>query len=229
MCIQECPWTSWTSNGDKAHKPCNLQLDILQLLEVAITDYHCPKPYASPKCPYKLMNVHVPSCSGMNTLWPPPNKKDSNRNRRVRVCRIYPLWKLCSWIPKTQHADFALSFPKVFFQQNMNLLKVYLLLKMGWCQWLNLNFPLIFQVGNCHLPKKTHRIHFHPRIEKHSHLPTLIPSRNGNSPDFTLERQNVWRCLELSHGGFLKWWLPQITHLNRVFHYFHHPFWGSTI
>ena len=30
-------------------------------------------------------------------------------------------------------------------------------------------------------------------------------------------------------GGVLKWWYPQITHFNRVFHYFHHPFWGTTI
>ena len=27
-------------------------------------------------------------------------------------------------------------------------------------------------------------------------------------------------------GGFLKWWYPQIIHFNRVFHCFHHPFWG---
>ena len=29
------------------------------------------------------------------------------------------------------------------------------------------------------------------------------------------------------YGGFLKWWYPQIIHFNRVFHYFHHPFWGT--
>ena len=29
------------------------------------------------------------------------------------------------------------------------------------------------------------------------------------------------------YGCFLKWWwYPQIIHFNRVFHYFHHPFWG---
>jgi len=33
----------------------------------------------------------------------------------------------------------------------------------------------------------------------------------------------------IEHGGFLKWWYPQIIHLNRVFHYFHHPFWGAPI
>ena len=32
--------------------------------------------------------------------------------------------------------------------------------------------------------------------------------------------------LEFPNGGFLKWWYPQIIHFNRVFHYFHHPFWG---
>ena len=27
-----------------------------------------------------------------------------------------------------------------------------------------------------------------------------------------------------------KWWVkPQIIHFNRVFHYFHHPFWGIPI
>ena len=26
---------------------------------------------------------------------------------------------------------------------------------------------------------------------------------------------------------FRKWWYPQIIHFNRVFHYFHHPFWGK--
>ena len=32
------------------------------------------------------------------------------------------------------------------------------------------------------------------------------------------------------YGCFLKWWvLPQIIHFNRVFHYFHHPFWGPPI
>ena len=28
------------------------------------------------------------------------------------------------------------------------------------------------------------------------------------------------------YGCFRKWWYPQIIHINRVFHYFHHPFWG---
>ena len=28
------------------------------------------------------------------------------------------------------------------------------------------------------------------------------------------------------NGCFQKWWYPQIIHFNRVFHYFHHPFWG---
>ena len=30
-------------------------------------------------------------------------------------------------------------------------------------------------------------------------------------------------------GGFLKWWYPQIIHINRVFHYKLHPFWGTPI
>ena len=28
---------------------------------------------------------------------------------------------------------------------------------------------------------------------------------------------------------FQKYWYPQIIHFNRVFHYFHHPFWGFYI
>ena len=39
-------------------------------------------------------------------------------------------------------------------------------------------------------------------------------------------KQNRWIGL---HGGFLKWWYPHIIHFNRVFHYFHHPFWDTTI
>ena len=36
------------------------------------------------------------------------------------------------------------------------------------------------------------------------------------------------RCKQV-YGGFLKWWYPKIIHFNRVFHYFHHPFWGTPI
>ena len=32
-----------------------------------------------------------------------------------------------------------------------------------------------------------------------------------------------------SYGCFRKRRYPQIIHFNRVFHYFHHPFWGTTI
>ena len=33
---------------------------------------------------------------------------------------------------------------------------------------------------------------------------------------------------EEAFGGFLKWWVfpPIFIHFKRVFHYFHHPFWG---
>ena len=30
-------------------------------------------------------------------------------------------------------------------------------------------------------------------------------------------------------GCFLKWWYPQIIHFKKVFHDFHHPFWGTLI
>ena len=33
----------------------------------------------------------------------------------------------------------------------------------------------------------------------------------------------------ITFGGFLKWWYPQIILFDRVFHYFHHPFWGTPI
>ena len=34
-----------------------------------------------------------------------------------------------------------------------------------------------------------------------------------------------WGTYKL-YGWFRKWRYPQIIHFNRVFHYFHHPFWG---
>ena len=33
----------------------------------------------------------------------------------------------------------------------------------------------------------------------------------------------------LCTGVSEKWWYTQIIHFNRVFHYFHHPFWGTMI
>ena len=41
----------------------------------------------------------------------------------------------------------------------------------------------------------------------------------------------LWVLLFLvsRNGCFRKWWYPQIIHFNRVFHYFHHPFWGTPI
>ena len=30
-------------------------------------------------------------------------------------------------------------------------------------------------------------------------------------------------------GCFRKEWYPEIIHINRVFDYFHHPFWGTPI
>ena len=79
------------------------------------------------QCPYKLINVHVPSCSGMNTLWPPSIKKIAteitllpSQNRWVgfvgSTLEAHQDSDLMgwSWIPKTQHADFALSFPRFF-------------------------------------------------------------------------------------------------------------------
>ena len=51
---------------------------------------------------------------------------------------------------------------------------------------------------------------------------------------------NIQRCpgttifltspsVKQTFGCFQKQWYPQIIHFNRVFHYFHHPFWGTTI
>ena len=39
-------------------------------------------------------------------------------------------------------------------------------------------------------------------------------------PNVDRFKWQIWVC-------FRKWWYPQIIHLNRVFHYFHHPFWGD--
>ena len=33
----------------------------------------------------------------------------------------------------------------------------------------------------------------------------------------------------ISYGCFRKSWYPQIINFNRVFHYVHHPFWGTII
>ena len=41
-----------------------------------------------------------------------------------------------------------------------------------------------------------------------------------------LNKQNVSKCL-CGCWMFPKIVVPQIIHLNRVFHYFHHPFWGK--
>ena len=37
----------------------------------------------------------------------------------------------------------------------------------------------------------------------------------------------VWE-MHFDMGVFKNWKTPQIIHFNRVFHYFHHPFWGPT-
>ena len=46
---------------------------------------------------------------------------------------------------------------------------------------------------------------------------------------YTWCKQMTRDVLREIYGGFLKWWYPQIIHFNRVFHYFHHPFWGTPI
>ncbi len=55
----------------------------------------------------------------------------------------------------------------------------------------------------------------------------------GNAPDTT----TVWQNFATVDTWWTKhmWvfpkktWYPQIIHFNRVFHYFHHPFWGTPI
>ena len=37
-------------------------------------------------------------------------------------------------------------------------------------------------------------------------------------------KQSSWFLT--TYGCFRKYWYPQIIHFNRVFHYFHQPFWG---
>ena len=43
--------------------------------------------------------------------------------------------------------------------------------------------------------------------------------------DVRLPQARIWLPYS-PYGCFRKWWYPQIIHFNRVFHYFHHPFWG---
>ena len=46
-----------------------------------------------------------------------------------------------------------------------------------------------------------------------------------DTPKLGLSSSRSW-----PYGCFLKWWVfPQIINLNRVFQYFHHPFWGIPI
>ena len=51
----------------------------------------------------------------------------------------------------------------------------------------------------------------------------MIDSHRGNMSNENIAKEVI------TFGGFLKWWYPQIIHFNRVFHYFHHPFWGTPI
>ena len=58
----------------------------------------------------------------------------------------------------------------------------------------------------------------HPLVVHHfvQSLPPVI-NVSSNLPNLSL------------YGCFQKQWYPQIIHFNRAFHYFHHPFWGTTI
>ena len=46
----------------------------------------------------------------------------------------------------------------------------------------------------------------------------------GQTPESsTISPNSYYMSMSLE---ILKWWYPQIIHFNRIFHYFHHPFWG---
>ena len=59
-----------------------------------------------------------------------------------------------------------------------------------------------------------------------------------NSAISTLEKRRRWQVRTVKRTrkkGVMNWVFPkmvgnpQIIHFNRVFHYFHHPFWGTSI
>ena len=46
-------------------------------------------------------------------------------------------------------------------------------------------------------------------------------------PTFTIRTSQIYRWIYHTWVSTQKQgWAPQIIHFNRVFHYFHHPFWG---
>ena len=49
------------------------------------------------------------------------------------------------------------------------------------------------------------------------------------TPHFPARSGAEWTEAIYRYGCFWKSWYPPIIHLNRVFHYFHHPFWGTPI
>ena len=60
--------------------------------------------------------------------------------------------------------------------------------------------------------------------EKEAAACTRFPTKDvSNSELFPFKK--------LTYGCFLKWWVFPPNHplKNRVFHYFHHPFWGTLI
>ena len=129
------------------------------------------------------------------------------------MCRF---WGAPQWLSPQQIISSLL---KNQFQQCSNDLcfPSSLLRKTHWL--IEVTFPI---------PRSSSR-HLSPvvilhqsRDQSRNPLAWLVVSPRGNKKTATQPR-----ALGGKFGGFLKWWgsPPKILHFNRVFHYFHHPFW----
>ena len=52
---------------------------------------------------------------------------------------------------------------------------------------------------------------------------SMVSVLDGFFHPFFFRGESIWMFSE--NSGFS----PQIVHFNRIFHYFHHPFWGTPI
>ena len=72
----------------------------------------------------------------------------------------------------------------------------------------------------------------HSRWSKHCRWPPwgALDSLDPERCELHVECTNITcKSWAQTDGCFRKWCYPQIIHFNRVFHDFHHPFWGTPI
>ena len=114
------------------------------------------------------------------------------------------------------------------------------------CIWCVISYYML-HYNNIHiLPIRCNQTISYPRgeLKQHEYF------RDMNFDPWAVENQwevSLWGFLVFKNGGFLVvsntnrkmcWYMgvsensgfsPQIIHFNRVFHYFHHPIWGTPI